>query len=31
MRPTFKTLREGPSMALIDADASLGHPCPCTP
>ena len=26
MRPHFKTLREGPSMALIDADASLGHP-----
>ena len=26
MRPTFKTLREGPAMALIDADASLGHP-----
>src|SRR5262247_3549145 len=26
MRPVFKTLREGPSMALIDADASLGHP-----
>src|SRR5688572_3705092 len=26
MRPSFKTLREGPSMALIDADASLGHP-----
>jgi LDH2 family malate/lactate/ureidoglycolate dehydrogenase len=26
MRPAFKTLREGPSMALIDADASLGHP-----
>src|SRR5881394_1217364 len=26
MRPTFKTLREVPSMALIDADASLGHP-----
>ena len=26
MRPQFKTLREGPSMALIDADASLGHP-----
>jgi LDH2 family malate/lactate/ureidoglycolate dehydrogenase len=25
MRPTFKTLRDGPSMALIDADASLGH------
>jgi LDH2 family malate/lactate/ureidoglycolate dehydrogenase len=26
MRPQFKSLREGPSMALIDADASLGHP-----
>jgi LDH2 family malate/lactate/ureidoglycolate dehydrogenase len=26
MRPEFKTLREGPAMALIDADASLGHP-----
>src|SRR5919106_3774384 len=26
MRPSFKTVREGPSMALIDADASLGHP-----
>jgi len=26
MRPVFKTLREGPAMALIDADASLGHP-----
>jgi LDH2 family malate/lactate/ureidoglycolate dehydrogenase len=26
MRPTFETLREGPAMALIDADASLGHP-----
>jgi LDH2 family malate/lactate/ureidoglycolate dehydrogenase len=26
MRPTFKTVREGPAMALIDADASLGHP-----
>lgn len=26
MRPLFKTLREGPAMALIDADASLGHP-----
>ena len=25
MRPQFKTLREGPSMALIDADAALGH------
>jgi LDH2 family malate/lactate/ureidoglycolate dehydrogenase len=26
MRPNFKTVREGPAMALIDADASLGHP-----
>ena len=26
MQPVFKTLREGPAMALIDADASLGHP-----
>jgi LDH2 family malate/lactate/ureidoglycolate dehydrogenase len=26
MRPVFKTLREGPAMALLDADASLGHP-----
>jgi LDH2 family malate/lactate/ureidoglycolate dehydrogenase len=26
MRPTFKTVREGPAFALIDADASLGHP-----
>ncbi len=26
MRPVFKTLREGPAMALINADASLGHP-----
>src|SRR5262245_35220773 len=26
MRPVWKTLREGPAMALIDADASLGHP-----
>src|SRR5215475_12512358 len=26
MRPSFKILREGPAMALIDADASLGHP-----
>src|ERR1041385_5208940 len=26
MRPIFKTLREGPAFALIDADASLGHP-----
>ena len=26
MRPQFKTVREGPAMALIDADASLGHP-----
>jgi LDH2 family malate/lactate/ureidoglycolate dehydrogenase len=26
MRPAFKALRDGPAMALIDADASLGHP-----
>jgi len=26
MRPAFTTLRDGPAMALIDADASLGHP-----
>jgi LDH2 family malate/lactate/ureidoglycolate dehydrogenase len=26
MRPLFKTVREAPAMALIDADASLGHP-----
>jgi LDH2 family malate/lactate/ureidoglycolate dehydrogenase len=26
MRPTFKTVREGAATALIDADASLGHP-----
>jgi LDH2 family malate/lactate/ureidoglycolate dehydrogenase len=26
MHPVFKTLRDGPAMALIDADASLGHP-----
>src|SRR5882672_5585991 len=26
VRPTFKTVREGPAFALIDADASLGHP-----
>ena len=26
MRPVFKTVREGPAVALIDADASLGHP-----
>ncbi len=26
MRPVFKAVREGPAMALIDADASLGHP-----
>ena len=26
MRPTFKKVRETPAMALIDADASLGHP-----
>src|SRR3990172_4371703 len=26
LRPVFKTVREGPAVALIDADASLGHP-----
>src|SRR5215470_16627803 len=26
MRPIFKTVREGPAFALIDADATLGHP-----
>lgn len=26
MRPVFKTVREGPATALIDADASIGHP-----
>jgi LDH2 family malate/lactate/ureidoglycolate dehydrogenase len=26
MCPIFKTVREGPAMALIDADRSLGHP-----
>ena len=26
MRPLFKTVREAPATALIDADASLGHP-----
>jgi len=26
MRPVFKTVREGPAVALIDADRSLGHP-----
>jgi LDH2 family malate/lactate/ureidoglycolate dehydrogenase len=26
MRPVWKTLRNGPAMALVDADASLGHP-----
>jgi LDH2 family malate/lactate/ureidoglycolate dehydrogenase len=26
MRPLFKIVREGPAMARIDADASLGHP-----
>src|SRR5215510_11403613 len=25
-RPQFKIVRKGPAMALIDADASLGHP-----
>jgi LDH2 family malate/lactate/ureidoglycolate dehydrogenase len=26
VRPVFRTVREGPAMALIDADRSLGHP-----
>src|SRR6266545_6063061 len=26
MRPVFKTVRNGPAIALVDADASLGHP-----
>ena len=26
MRPSYKVVREGPAFALIDADASLGHP-----
>ncbi len=26
MRPAWKVLRDGPAIALIDADASLGHP-----
>ena len=26
MRPTFRVVREGPAFALVDADASLGHP-----
>src|SRR5499426_2838167 len=26
MRPVFKTLRDAPATALVDADASLGHP-----
>jgi len=26
MRPAWKTLRDAPAVALIDADASLGHP-----
>jgi LDH2 family malate/lactate/ureidoglycolate dehydrogenase len=26
VRPLYKTVREGPATALIDADASLGHP-----
>ena len=25
-RPTFRTVRETPVMALVDADASIGHP-----
>jgi LDH2 family malate/lactate/ureidoglycolate dehydrogenase len=26
MKPTVRTVREGPAFALLDADASLGHP-----
>ena len=26
MAPVFRTVREGPAFALLDADASLGHP-----
>jgi LDH2 family malate/lactate/ureidoglycolate dehydrogenase len=26
MKPVFKTVRENPATALVDADASLGHP-----
>lgn len=26
MKPAFRTVREGPAFALLDADASLGHP-----
>lgn len=26
VRPVFRTVRDGPATALIDADASLGHP-----
>jgi LDH2 family malate/lactate/ureidoglycolate dehydrogenase len=26
MKPTFRTVRDNPATALIDADASLGHP-----
>jgi LDH2 family malate/lactate/ureidoglycolate dehydrogenase len=26
MRPAFRTVRENPATALVDADASLGHP-----
>ena len=26
LTPSFRTVREGPAFALIDADASLGHP-----
>lgn len=26
MKPVFKTVKEGPATALIDADAALGHP-----
>jgi LDH2 family malate/lactate/ureidoglycolate dehydrogenase len=26
MKPAYRTVREGPAFALLDADASLGHP-----
>ena len=29
LTPVFRTVREGPAFALLDADASLGHPPPC--
>jgi LDH2 family malate/lactate/ureidoglycolate dehydrogenase len=31
MRPVFRTVREGPAFALIDGDATLGHPWPSRP